>query len=77
MPVCVYWDESAMSKPTLFLYVYVSTPCNNTQDGQGDWSSEGCERVGRKYQDRVICECDHLSTYGVFVVRARSYAYTS
>ena len=74
MPVCVYWDESAMSKYIIYCFMCIFQ--HITPDGRGDWSSEGCERVGRKYRDRVICECDHLSTFGVFVVRTYSYTYT-
>ena len=73
MPVCVYWDESAQSKLgsiyKLVTIIMLMTSCDIIPGGRGDWSTEGCEVVGEKYQDRVICECDHLSTFGVFVVR--------
>lgn len=39
-------------------------------DGRGDWSKDGCNIVPEtgRYQDIVVCECNHLSTFGVFVV---------
>lgn len=39
-------------------------------EGKGDWSKDGCNLLDEngKYQDIVVCECDHLSTFGVFVV---------
>ena len=43
-------------------------------EGRGDWSNEGCSNATGnnefRNQDTVICKCNHLSTFGVFVVRA-------
>lgn len=42
-------------------------------DGRGDWSNEGCSNATMndelRDQDVVICKCNHLSTFGIFVVR--------
>ena len=41
--------------------------------GRGDWSNEGCSNATMndelRDQDVVICKCNHLSTFGIFVVR--------
>ena len=41
--------------------------------GKGDWSNEGCSNATMndelRSQDVVICKCNHLSTFGIFVVR--------
>lgn len=43
--------------------------------GRGDWSNEGCSNATMndelRSQDVVICKCNHLSTFGIFVVRNR------
>ena len=36
-------------------------------DGKGDWVSDGCINKSR-YLDTIVCECNHLSTFGVLVV---------
>ena len=40
--------------------------------GRGDWSNEGCSNATMndefRDQDVVICKCNHLSTFGIFVV---------
>ena len=43
--------------------------------GRGDWSNEGCSNATMndelRDQDVVICKCNHLSTFGIFVVRSQ------
>ena len=34
----------------------------------GDWSTEGCVRVPNPDTDRVVCHCDHLTSFAVVVV---------
>ena len=36
-------------------------------DGKGDWVSDGCINKSRNL-DTIVCECNHLSTFGVLVV---------
>ncbi|XP_072050197.1 uncharacterized protein [Amphiura filiformis] len=36
-------------------------------EGTGDWSEEGCERVIEPGTDRVVCQCDHLTSFAVIV----------
>ena len=36
-------------------------------DGKGDWVSDGCIYKSR-YLDTIVCECNHLSMFGVLVV---------
>ena len=52
------------------LYLYV-----NQLGGRGDWSNEGCSNATMndelRDQDVVICKCNHLSTFGIFVVRCQ------
>ena len=40
--------------------------CLNT-DGKGNWVSDGCVIKSRN-EDIIICECNHLSMFGVLVV---------
>ncbi|XP_072026108.1 adhesion G-protein coupled receptor G4-like [Amphiura filiformis] len=37
------------------------------ENGQGDWSNEGCRRVETTESDRSICHCDHLTSLAVIV----------
>ncbi len=37
-------------------------------DGSGDWSTDGCEQVQIPGTDRVVCNCDHLTSFAVIVV---------
>ena len=36
-------------------------------DGKGDWVSDGCINKSRNL-DTIVCECNHLSMFGVLVV---------
>ena len=36
-------------------------------DGKGDWISDGCINKSRNL-DTIVCECNHLSMFGVLVV---------
>ena len=36
-------------------------------DGKGDWVSDGCIYKSRNL-DTIVCECNHLSMFGVLVV---------
>lgn len=36
-------------------------------DGKGNWVSDGCTNKSR-YQNTIVCECNHLSMFGVLVV---------
>ena len=36
-------------------------------DGKGDWVSDGCINKHRNL-DTIVCECNHLSMFGVLVV---------
>ena len=38
------------------------------RDGVGDWSSNGCNFKGME-NDRVVCECTHLTNFAVIMVR--------
>ena len=37
--------------------------------GSGDWSAFGCKMAGRDQDGRVTCECNHLSSFALLVVR--------
>jgi hypothetical protein len=39
------------------------------ENGAGDWSIKGCIRVKMPGTDRVVCHCDHLTSFAVIVVR--------
>ncbi|XP_072051658.1 uncharacterized protein [Amphiura filiformis] len=36
-------------------------------NGQGDWSNEGCTLVETMETDRSICQCDHLTSFAVLM----------
>lgn len=36
-------------------------------DGKGNWVSDGCTNKSR-YLNTIVCECNHLSVFGVLVV---------
>ena len=40
------------------------------RDGVGDWSSDGCNFMGME-NDRVVCECTHLTNFAVIMVRVK------
>ncbi len=40
-----------------------------TNEGEGGWSSSGCKIVGRDDDSHVTCECNHLSSFAILVVR--------
>ncbi|XP_072016526.1 adhesion G-protein coupled receptor G6-like [Amphiura filiformis] len=37
------------------------------ENGQGDWSNEGCRLVEITETGRIICHCDHLTSFAVLV----------
>ena len=39
------------------------------KSGNGDWSSFGCKMAGRDEDGHVTCECNHLSSFALLVVR--------
>ena len=41
-------------------------------DGKGDWVSDGCINKHRNL-DTIVCECNHLSMFGVLVVSTSVY----
>ena len=41
-------------------------------DGKGDWVSDGCINKSRNL-DTIVCECNHLSMFGVLVVSMCEY----
>ena len=41
-------------------------------DGYGDWSTEGC-RKALVNNSRIVCQCDHLTSFAVIVVRKTRY----
>ena len=43
-------------------------------DGKGDWVSDGCITKSRNL-DTIVCECNHLSMFGVLVVSMCVYFY--
>ncbi|XP_072025988.1 uncharacterized protein [Amphiura filiformis] len=45
------------------------------ENGQGDWSNEGCRRVETAESDRSICHCDHLTSFAVLIdVHGQKYS---
>ena len=41
----------------------------NASNGYGDWSGDGCQRSTTTSGERVVCHCDHLTSFAVLVVR--------
>jgi len=39
-------------------------------DGKGNWVSDGCTNKSR-YLNTIVCECNHLSMFGILVVSTR------
>ena len=71
LPECVFWDVAAAGKYTIGLsYIVEMTMTCCYVGGIGDWSSEGCYNMSRN-STTVVCECNHLSLFGVLVVRER------
>ena len=58
-------------KRNKFVYLYLNVLL--ILGGRGDWSNKGCSNATMndelRSQDIVICKCNHLSTFGIFVVR--------
>ena len=40
----------------------------NASNGLGDWSDDGCQ-LNTTSNGRVVCLCDHLTSFAVLVVR--------
>ena len=55
-----------------FIYCKMHIIVYKMAGGRGDWSNEGCSNATMndkvRNQDVVICQCNHLSTFGIFVV---------
>ena len=41
----------------------------NASNGLGDWSGDGCQRKTTTSRERVVCHCNHLTSFAVLVVR--------
>ena len=76
---CVSWDPEALG--TCYIYtkhvdvhkclLYNSLP---DADGIGDWTTDGCNLTDVLFPDVAVCECNHLSNFGVLVVRVLGYS---
>ena len=64
----------------MYLSVYL-LPKGTILDGRGDWSNEGCSNATMneelRNQDVVICRCNHLSTFGIFVVHCGNESFVT
>ena len=63
-PVPLLWWLRCISHELIITHILLG--------GRGDWSNEGCSNATMndelRDQDVVICKCNHLSTFGIFVV---------
>ena len=41
----------------------------NASNGLGDWSDDGCHYQATLPDGRVVCRCNHLTSFAVLVVR--------
>ena len=41
-------------------------------NGLGDWSGDGC-KLNTTSDKRVLCHCDHLTSFAVLVVRKQTH----